>query len=184
MLLGNFNAVWLLASSEGGAAPNPLEFNADLALWTLFIFLGLLAVLTKYAWKPIIEGLNQREKSIADNIASAESVKQQAETQLASYESKMAGASDEAAAVVAEARKDAILTKEKIMADAAMEAQRTRDRAMADIEAAKNAAVRELAESSVDSAVALAGSIVGRSLDKKDHSDLIEKSMKQFGSGA
>ncbi|MFK7769690.1 MAG: ATP synthase F0 subunit B, partial [Mariniblastus sp.] len=59
-------------------------------------------------------------------------------------------------------------------------AQKTRDRALAEIETAKNAAVRELAESSVDSAVDLAGSIVGRSLNKGDHADLIEKSIKQF----
>ena len=103
---------------------------------------------------------------------------------MAAYEEKLAAAHDEAAAVIAEAKKDAITAKEKIMAEAAAEAQRTRDRALTDIEAAKSAAVRELAESSVDSAVALAGSIVGRSLNKQDHAELIEKSIKQFTTGA
>lgn len=171
----------LLAS---GAAKPPLQMRIDTLIFSLLIFGILLAVLAKYAWKPIMEGLAAREKGISDQIDGARLAHEEANSQLATYQAKLAGADDEAAAVIAEARKDAIVAKEKIMADAAMEAQRTRDRAMADIETAKNAAVRELAESSVDSAVALAGSIVGRSLDKKDHSDLIEKSMKQFGSGA
>ena len=100
-----------------------------------------------------------------------------------SNEAKIAGAESEAAALIAEAKNDALAAKDKIMADASEEAQRTKDRALADIEAAKNAAVRDLAESSVDSAVSLAGSIVGRSLDKKDHKDLIEKSISQFNAG-
>ncbi len=182
MLLGKLNAALLLAS-EGGT-PDPLAFDTDLALWTLFIFIGLMLVLAKFAWKPIIEGLNEREKSIADNIDSASRASEQAQAQLKSYEDKLAGAGDEAAALIAEAKQDAVAAKEKIMEEAAAEAQRTRDRAMADIEAAKNSAVQELAKSSVDSAVDLAGSIVGRSLNKKDHADLIEKSIKQFSSGA
>jgi F-type H+-transporting ATPase subunit b len=180
MLIGKFNAAYLVASS--GAA-SPFDDSVDLAIWTLIVFVGLLLVLGKFAWKPIIEGLNAREKSIADNIDSASQANEQAQAQLKSYEDKLAGAGDEAAALIAEAKQDAVAAKEKIMEEAAAEAQRTRDRAMADIEAAKNSAVQELAKSSVDSAVDLAGSIVGRSLDKKDHAELIEKSIKQFSSG-
>ncbi len=100
------------------------------------------------------------------------------------YESRLAGVGAEAAAIIAEAKKDATLAKERIMADASEEAKRTRERAVADIQAAKDAVVRELAESSVDSAVSLAGSIVGRALNKNDHQELIQKSINQFSSGA
>ncbi|MFK7769998.1 MAG: ATP synthase F0 subunit B, partial [Mariniblastus sp.] len=127
MLFGSINA--LMLASDGGEA-NPLAFDVDLALWTLFIFLGLMAILAKFAWKPIIEGLNLREKTIADNIESASVAKAQAEDHLKAYEAKLAGANDEAAALIAEAKNDAIAAKEKIMADAADEAQKTRDRAL------------------------------------------------------
>ena len=86
--------------------------------------------------------------------------------------------------MIAEAKSTASGAKDKIMAEAAAEAQKTRERALAEIEAAKTAAVRDLAESSVNSAVSLAGSIVGRSLNESDHADLIEKSLKQFTTGA
>lgn len=188
MLVAKFNAlagtVLLASGGGGGGTPDPLEFNVDLALWTLIIFLGLLAVLTKFAWKPIMEGLNAREKGIADDIENARLASEQADKNLEQYEAKLAGVNDEASAILAEAKKDATSAKDKILADANEEAKRTRDRALADIEAAKNAAVQELAEKSVDSAVSLAGNIVGRSLDKKDHSKLIEKSINSFKGGA
>ncbi len=164
---------------------NPLEFPVDLGLWSLIIFLGLLAILTKFAWKPIMDGLDERELGIAKNIDEAEAANQKAQDNFAQYEAKLAAASDEATAIVAEARSDATAAKEKIMAEAAEEAQRTKERALADIEAAKAAAVRELAESSVNTAVSLAGNIVGRTLDKSDHSSLIDKAVDRFsGSGA
>lgn len=164
---------------------NPLEFPVDLGLWSLIIFLGLLAILTKFAWRPIIDGLDERELGIARNIDEAEAANQKAQDNLAQYESKLASVNDEAAAILAEARSDASAAKDKIMAEAAEEAQRTKDRALADIESAKSAAIQELAESSVDTAVSLAGNIVGRSLDKKDHSSLIDKAVDRFsGSGA
>jgi F-type H+-transporting ATPase subunit b len=167
------------------AGANPLKFDVDLGLWTLVVFLGLLALLTKFAWRPIMDGLDARELGISNNIDSAEQANQKAQDNLAQYEAKLASVNDEAAAILAEARSDATAAKEKIMAEAAEEAQRTKDRALADIEAAKAEAVRELAQSSVDTAVNLAGSIVGRSLDKNDHSQLIDKAVDRFsGSGA
>lgn len=171
-----------LLAEAGHGKPNALSFPVDLGLFTLIVFLGLLAVLTKFAWKPIMEGLDAREKSISDSIESAAKAKEEAESNLKQYQEKLAGAHDEAAAVLAEARQDAVSAKDRILAEANEEAVRTRDRAMADIEAAKSAAVQELAESSANSAVELAGSIVGRSLQKDDHAKLIEESLKRFGS--
>ena len=168
-----------LLASDGGKI-NPLHVSADLALWTLIIFGGLLFLLGKFAWKPIIEGLNAREQGIADKIDSAAKAEQQAQTNLKQYEEKLAGAHDEAAAVMAEAKSDANLAKDKIVAEANEEATRTRQRALSDVEAAKQAAVRDLAESSVNTAVGLASNIVGRSLNKDDHAKLIAESVEKF----
>ena len=96
----------------------------------------------------------------------------------------MAAAHDEAAAVIAEAKADAAAAKERLLAEANEEANRTREKGLAEVEAAKSAAVRELAETSVDSAVSLASSIVGRSLQKDDHAQLIEDSVKRFAAGS
>lgn len=170
--------------AEVHAAP-PLQFQVDTLLFSLIIFGILLFVLFRFAWKPIIEGLDARELSISQDIDNAKTANEQAKANLKQYEDKLASVTEEAKAILEEAKKDAMTARDKILADAQDEAQRTRDRALADIEAAKNAAVRELAEKSVDSAVSLAGNIVGRSLSKDDHNKLIADSISSFnGSGA
>lgn len=167
-----------------GAAKPPLQFQIDTLIFSLLIFGGLLFVLFRYAWKPIMEGLAKREESIEGKIASAAKMEEEAQANLRQYEDKLAKAHDEAAAVMAEAKADAVAAKERILAEASEEAVRTRDRALAEISAAKNAAVRELAESSADSAVQLAGSIVGRTLKKDDHSKLIQEAVSRFSTGS
>ena len=119
MLVAKFNALagtLLLASGDGGGGePNPLVFDVDLALWTLFIFLGLMAVLTKFAWKPIMEGLNAREKGIADDIENARLASEQADNNLQQYEAKLASVNDEASAILAEAKRTRRLLKKKFL---------------------------------------------------------------------
>jgi len=181
MLSSWCSQVWLLAA-EGH--PDPLRFDADLALFTLIIFLGLLFVLGKFAWKPMIEGLNNREERIARMIREAEEAHEKAQANLRVYEEKLAAVTEEAKQILEEARQDATAAKERILAEAQEEARRAQERALAEIEAAKSAAVRELAEKSVDSAVTLAGTIVGRSLQDTDHQKLIEQAISNFGSGA
>ena len=178
---GLLNAATLLAA--GGAHP-PLLFRVDTLIFSLLIFACLAAVLFKFAWKPVMDGLEKREQRISGDIENARVANEQAQANLKQYEDKLAAAVGEAKTVLEEARKDATTAKEKILAEAQEEAGRLRARALADIEAAKSAAVRDLAEKSVNSAVTLAGSIVGRSLKKDDHSKLIDSSIKSFNSGA
>lgn len=178
------NTAMLIAAEGGAHSHPPLQFRVDTLIFSLLIFLGLCAILLKFAWKPIMEGLDAREKRISDDIENARLASEQAQTNLKQYEDKLAVVDEEAAAIIAEAKNDALAAKEKIVGEAKDEAQREREKAFADIASAKEAAVRDLAEKSVDSAVSLAGNIVGRSLDKSDHSNLIEQAVDRFKTGA
>ncbi len=164
------------------AAGNPLTVDPDLAIFSAILFSILLAILWKFAWGPISDGLEKREKSIADQIDSANAAAEKSARLLADHEAKMATASDEANQILATARKEAEVVKERIVSQANEEAERQRQRAISDIEAAKNQAVRALAQASVDSAVALAGRLVGEELDAQRHAKLIENSLDQFQS--
>lgn len=168
-----------LLLAEGGAA-SPLQFRIDTLIFSLLIFVVLVLVLARYAWRPIMDGLEKREKSIASEINDAKTANEKAQATLAQYEHKLQAAHDEAQRLVAEAKQDAQHAREKILADAAEEAQRQRQRAIAEINAAKDQAVRELAEHSVDSAVNLAGNLVGKELSRTDHQKLIEQSLERF----
>lgn len=178
-LIGNTQLFFtILAASEG--EPKPLDFRVDLLLFTLVVFLVLMFVLRKYAWNPIVEGLDKREKRIADQIEESKLANEKAQATLAQYEQRLAAAADQASQIMAEAKKEAEAAKARIVEEAGAEAQRQRQRAIADINAAKDQAVRDLAQRSVDSAISLAGNLVGKELDKTAHSDLINQSLEQF----
>lgn len=160
--------------------PNPLEFQSDLAIWTAVIFGVLLLVLKKFAWGPIVEGLEKREQRIAENIAAAEKANEDARLMLAEYERKLAASADEVRAILDEARRDAEHTQQEILAKARADAQAERDRALREIETAKDGALKELGERTADLAVELAGKIVGSRLNSGDHQRLIEEALTRF----
>ena len=99
---------------------------------------------------------------------------------LADYEARIAAATDEAKAILAEAKAEGQRAREKIVAEAAEEAQRQKDRAVAEIQSAKDLAIRELAEKSVNSAVSLAGSLIKKEVNPEAHATLIQQSLENF----
>lgn len=159
-----------------------VDFRTDMAFFSAIVFLLLLAGLTAVAWKPIMEGLEKRERGIADNIARAEKAAHEAMSKLAEYESKLAAAAEESQRIVAEARKDAEAAGQKLIADAQEEAARQRDRAVADIEAAKRVALSELASQSTEVAMSLAQRVVGREVRAEDHQNLIQDMLTKLPS--
>jgi F-type H+-transporting ATPase subunit b len=165
-------------ASSGLSAPQEMRF--DLAVATFVIFALLLTLLAKFAWGPIISGLDKREAHIASMIDQARLAQEQAEAQLRSYETKLAAAAEEAKQIVSTARGDAEAAKERIMAEAKDAATKERDRAIDDINAAKNAALQQIAEKSVNTAISLAGSIVRRELKPEDHDQLVTDALGKF----
>lgn len=170
--------------SHGGDEENtnPLSIDPDLAIFTAIVFVILLLVLRKFAWGPIVEGLDKRENSIASEIEKARQCNQRAKQSLAEYEAKLAAAGEEVRALLAEARQDAEATKERIVTEAEEAARRERERAIQDITLAKDAAVRELAQKSVDAAVSLAGQVLRKEVDAQVHSQLIQDTLEKFPS--
>jgi F-type H+-transporting ATPase subunit b len=161
-------------------ATDPISWDADLAIWTFVMFLVLLAVLSKFAWKPIAKALEEREHGIERNIAKAEGAAAEARAMLADYEKKLAGAAAEVRAMLEEARRDAEHTKQEIVSEARVAAKEEHDRVMRDINTAKNQALKELAEKSTNIAVDLAGKIVRAQLSKADHTALVQEAMGKF----
>lgn len=159
-----------------------IDWRTDLAFFSAVVFALLLVVLTTTAWKPILQGLEKRERGIADNISRAEKAAIEATAKLAEYEAKLATAAEESQRIVAEARKDAEAAGQKLIAAAQEEAARSRDRAVADIESAKRVALSELAAQSTDLAMSLAQRVVGREVRAEDHQGLIKDMLTKLPS--
>ncbi len=161
----------------------PLDFKADLALWSLVVFLTFLFVLKKFAWKPLADGLDAREQRIRSDIDAAEAARVKAEQMLADHEAKLAGVQEEVKEILAEARRDAEHTKNEIMATAQGEAEATRDRALGDIERARDQALKDLFDQVSTQVAAATEHVLGRSLDAADQQRLITEALADVTAG-
>ncbi len=172
----------LSAANASENLENIADFRSDLAIWTLVVFGLLMALLIKFGWGPIRDALDAREQNIADHIEEAHKNCEESRRLLIEHEAKMAKASEEVRNMLDGARKDAELRKQEIIAEAENAARSEKDRAIREITAAKNSALEDLAKTSVDQAVGLAGQIVGRTLNRDDHASLIQESLQRFPS--
>jgi F-type H+-transporting ATPase subunit b len=167
-----------------GVSKAPEEFKSDLAIYSFVIFLLLLAILGKFAWGPITKGLDAREERIAAEIAAAHKANDDAKQLLAQYEVRLTQAQDEVRAILDEARRDADHTAQEIVAKAKADAASEMARGKREIETATSQALKEIAESSANLAVQLAGRIIRTNLADRDHSRLIEEAMASLPGGS
>lgn len=163
-------------------SPSLLSANPGAAIWNLLIFLTVLTILGVFVWPQILSGLQAREAKIHADLHSAEEANRQAQASLADYQKQLNDAQDQVRQMLADARKDAEGVGAKIVEEAKADAQRQRERALSDIEAAKNVALGELAGQTSEMAIALARQVVGRELKASDHADLIQKSLERLPS--
>lgn len=156
-------------------------WKTDLALWTLVTFVCFLFVLRKFAWGPLIAGLDQRELGIRTAIAEAEENRRKSEALLADYSAKLRDAEKTVAEMVAEAKRDAERTSQDIVSKAEADVDAMRQRAENEITQAKNTALSEVF-GSVNRQVALATErVLGRALSDQDQDRLIDEALQEVG---
>ena len=168
-------------SHGDGGSLNPLEsLKKDLAFWSVIIFGGLVLIIGVFGFKPIVKALDEREKQVSDNIAGADRANQEAKELLKQYQAKLSEAEGEVKAIVENGKKEAMRSGEAIVAKARDAAQAERIRATKEIEAATDGALQELATKSADLAVSLAGKILKKELNPKEHAGLIQNAVSDF----
>jgi F-type H+-transporting ATPase subunit b len=165
------------AHGHGEGGVNPFSGDLGNALWTLIIFLLLLFVLGKYAWGPILQGLQGREQFIRDSLEQAKVQRDEATELLKQYEAKLASARDEVDSIMEEARRDADVLRQREEERAKEEADRMLARARREIEIATDTAIKDLYSRASRLAVDAASRIVQRELKPEDHERLIADSI-------
>jgi len=147
-----------------------------LIIWMTFAFLVVLWVLAKYAWKPIMNSLKEREDSIEDALRVADKTRKEMEALKLDNEKLLREAKDQRDAILREARKikEKIIeeAKEKASADAAAIVESAKQR----IEAEKGRAMTEIKNLIADYSIKIAEKVLGEELkDKKRQSAYIQK---------
>jgi F-type H+-transporting ATPase subunit b len=139
-----------------------------LVFWTAITFLCLLLILRKFAWKPILGAVSDREEGIKNALASAENARKEMENLTADNERILQEARAEREAMMKEARE----MKSKMIADAKDEAQaqasKMIEQAQAAIESEKKAAMAELKSHVAGLSVDIAEKVVRQELSNKD----------------
>lgn len=152
--------------------------------WSIVVFFVLLGMLWKFAWGPIMKALEEREERISKKITDAEAALKAANDKAAEYEKKLAVAKEEAAAIIAEGKRDVEKVRDEIMAAANAESAKTLERAKREIALAKDAALQELRDRVVDLTAELAAQVIEREIKPEDHRRIIEEGIQRVGKSA
>lgn len=138
-----------------------------LVFWTLLAFIVVFFILKKFAWKPILESLKERETGIATSIASAETMKGEMAALKSENEEVLAQARDERAKIIKEAKD----VSDKMIADAKEKARGEFDRIVSEAQAAitqqKNAALIDVKNQVGNMVIEVAEKVLRRELSDK-----------------
>lgn len=152
------------------------DFSFGLFFWQTLIFLLLVFLLRKFAWKPILDAVNEREEGIKNALLSAENAKRDMQNLRSDNEKLLAEARVERDVILKEAReiKDKIISEAK--EDAQIQAGKMIEQAKAAINSEKNAAMSELKNQVSSLSISIAEKVLREELSNKEsQTKLVEK---------
>ena len=168
---------------SASAKPNPLvALTPGLYIWTIITFLLLLYVLAKFAWKPLLKMLEDRENLIKSSLKDAEKAKLELESLSQESEAITAKARSEAQSILAESKSAADKVKEDTIAKAKEQAIKIRDDAKKQIEVEKDKAISDIKQEVVNLTLSVAEKLINKNLNDADNKSLIEESLKKVKS--
>jgi F-type H+-transporting ATPase subunit b len=150
------------------------------AIWVIIIFLVMMTILYKTAWKQVLAGLKAREQRIRQDIADAEASRRKAEATLSEYNQRLASAESQVRDLLAKATSDAEKIATSLRMQAQQEAEEIKERATREIEAARKQAVADFREYAATVATNAAEQILRRNLNADDQRDLVNRSLDQL----
>ena len=155
-----------------------LQPDTGLMIWTVVTFVLVLVVLTKTAWKPILDGINSREQRIREDLERAEKANAEAAALRQQYESQLGEAQRTIQNMVNQARADGERTRTELVAAAKAEADRIVEKGRKDLAGETDRLRAELRGEVASLSLEMAEKILGRSLDKKLAGDVLNDAVK------
>ncbi len=163
------------AAQEAGHSTDLLAPSGGLMFWTLLIFIGLLVILSRFAFKPLIAAVEARERSLEEAIEGAKRDREAAAQALAAQQAQIETARAEAQRLIAEGRMVAEKMRAELLEDGRAQQQEMLDRARREIVAERERAVAQIRREAVDLAIAGASRVIERNLDAETNRKLVEE---------
>ncbi len=155
-----------------------LQPDTGLIIWTTITFLILVVILSKTAWKPILAGIEEREKHIRENIERAEKANADATALRQQYETQIASSQRQMQDLIGQARSEGEKARAELVAAARAESDRIIEKGRRDL-AGETDKLREVLRSEVASlSMDVAEKIIGRSIDQKVADEILKESLK------
>lgn len=178
------------AADAGHDEVNPIPGPAAgliTSVVTFAVFIGLVVILSRYAWGPIVAGLKAREDKIRSDIQAAERARAQADEARRQFEEQMAGAEARVREMLARAQSDGQQLASRIRGQAQEEAEEIKLKAIREIEQSQREALEEIRAEAATLATSVAEKILRREINRDDQRRLVEESLDKFqtvGTGA
>ena len=156
------------------------EFSFGLFFWHLLVFVGLIFLLKKFAWKPILDTINERETSIRDALKSAENARSEMESAQADNKKILKEALMEKERILKEANDIKSKTINESKAIAKIEADKIIKQAENLIQAEKNAVINDLKDQVAELSINIAEKVLKDELNNKGKQEkLVERLLKE-----
>jgi F-type H+-transporting ATPase subunit b len=162
---------------EGHQEESLLSISADLGIWTVVVFVLLMLILRRLAWKPMLEGLQKREQTIQGALDEAQKARDEAQRLRAQLQKEMDNAAETVRGILEEARRDAQHTTEDMINKARQEINTERDRLQREMGIAKDQALQELWNQAANLATLISAKTIRRNLTPDDHRRLIDEAL-------
>ena len=160
---------------------NPLvQPDPGLFIWTILTFLVLVGLLAKFAWRPLLDALDRREKMIAGAVDDARKAREELERVQQDASRLLADARVEASAVLTRARGDAERFREEMRQKALSDAATLTRNAERQIEHETARAIQQLREEAVELSVAIASKLLKRDVSSADSDALVRDAIRQI----
>ena len=157
---------------------NPLvQLDPGLFVWTILTFLLLLTVLAKFAWKPLLKLLKDREDLIRSSLEDAEKAQTELARLNAEGEKIINKARSEAQKILSQGKASAVKMKEEILIDSKEKAKTITDNAENQIRIEKDKAIAEIKGEVVNLSISMAEKLIRKNLSADENKALIEESL-------
>lgn len=178
-MIANVLAFSSMYASEGGGS-GLLSVNEGLAFWTVLVFVILMLLLKKFAWKPILKALDEREKNIKDSLELAIKSKEEAQILIEENKSNLLKTEESARKIINEARVYAENLKTQILEDSKEQAQKIITSASEEIDRKKEEAFGQLKNEVAEISLQIAEKIIKQNLDAKLNEEVINKYINEL----
>jgi F-type H+-transporting ATPase subunit b len=160
--------------AQEGQKGGLLTPSGGVMFWTLVIFVALLMILSKFAFKPMLASVEAREQALRDALEKAKRDREDAARVLADHRQQLDQARVEAQKLIVEGRVTAEKLRNDMLEQTRAQQQEMLERARRDIGTEKDNAIAELRREAVDLAIAGAGKVIERNLDTDANRKLVE----------